>query len=98
GIVEAGGQSAGQVHGDVVAAEGEAVGMHETAVREHRHRGGTGTHVDHGGANVGLIVGQSGQRRDIGAGDNRLDVEVAALDDQHQVAAGREIGGNEMHV
>ena len=40
---------------------------------------------------VGFVVGKRRERGDIGACDHRLDVEMAALDDQHQVAAGGEI-------
>ena len=47
GIGDAGVQAARQVHGDVVAAEREAVGMDEAAAGEHRDGGGAGAHVDH---------------------------------------------------
>ena len=61
-------------------------------------RGGAGAHVDHGGAEIGLVVGEHGQARHIGARHHRLDVEVAALDRQHQVARDRDVGGHDMHV
>ena len=34
----------------------------------------------------------------IGAGHHRLDVEMAALDREHQVARGRSVGGHDVHV
>ncbi len=63
GVGDAGVEAARDVHGDVVAAEREAVGVHEVAAGEHRQRGGAGAHVDHGGAEIGLVVGQHRQGR-----------------------------------
>ena len=63
GVIKAGRQSARQIHGDVIAAEREAVGMDEPAAGEHRDGGGAGAHIDHRGADIGLVVGQRRQRR-----------------------------------
>ena len=52
----------------------------------------------HGGAEIGLVVGQRRQAGDIGRRHHRLDREMAALDRQHQVARRRDIGGHHMHV
>ena len=65
---------------------------------EHRHGRGAGADVDDRRTEVGLVVGERRQCRHIGARDHRLDVEMAALDRQHEVAAGGEVGGDEMHV
>jgi hypothetical protein len=82
----------------VPAAEAETIGMNEAAGREHRHGGRAGPHVDHGGAEIGLVVGQRGEPGHIRAGHHRLDVEMAALDREHQVARGRSVGGHDVHV
>ena len=87
-----------EVHGHVLAAEREAVGVHEAAAREDRHRRGAGAHVDQGGAEIGLVVGEHRQPGRIGARHHRLDVEMAALDRQHQVARHRDVGGHDVHV
>ena len=50
------------------------------------------------GAEIGLVVGERRQAGDIGARHHGLDVEMAALDRQHQVARGGDIGGRDMHV
>ena len=98
GIGDTGIEAAREIHGDVLAAEREAVGMHEAAAGEHRHGGRAGAHVDHGGAEIGLVVGQRGKPGHIRARHHRLDVEMAALDRQHQVARGRSVGGHDVHV
>ena len=50
------------------------------------------------GAEIGLVVGEHGKAGDIGARHHRLDVEMAALDRQHQIARRGDIGGRHMHV
>ena len=72
--------------------------MDEAAGRIGRDRGGTGTHFDHGGAEIGLVVGQHGQACDIRTRRHGLDIEVAALDHQHQVAGNRCIRRHHVHV
>src|SRR6185312_14005325 len=46
GIGDPGIEAAGEIHGDVPAAEAEAVGVNEAAGREHRDGGGAGAQVD----------------------------------------------------
>ena len=82
----------------MVAAEREAVGMDETAAGKDRERGGTGAEIDAGSAQIGFIVGQTGQTGDIRRGDHGLDFEMAALNSQHQVAHRRHVGGDHMHI
>ena len=48
GIVERRRQAARDVHGDVLAADRDGVGMDELAVGEDRDRGGAAAHVDAG--------------------------------------------------
>ena len=98
GVGDTGIEAASEVHGHVPAAEREAVGMHEAAAGKDRDGGGAGAHVDHGGAELGFVVGQRGQPRHIGARHHRLDVEVAALDREHEIARSRNVGGDDMHV
>ena len=98
GVGDAGVQPAGNIHGDVMAAQREAFQMNEPAVYEGRHRGGAGAHIDDGGAEIGLVVGENGEPCDIGRRDHGLDVEVAALDRKHQIARRGDVGGGDMHV
>ena len=80
------------------AAECKAVRMDEVLAAEHGDRGRARAHVDHRGAEVGFVVGKHGEPRHIGACHHRLDIEVAALDAQHQVARDRDVGGDDVHV
>ncbi len=41
--------------------------MNEAAAQEDRHRRRAGAHIDHGGAEIGLVVGQNRKAGDIGA-------------------------------
>ncbi len=91
-------EAARDVKGDVAAAQRKSVGMDEAAVREYRERGGAGAHVDDGGAEIGLVVGERREARHVGTGDQGFDEEMAALDREHQVAGRRHVGGDDMHV
>src|SRR5262249_15832373 len=79
GVGNACAQSAGDIHGYVVAAARKAVAMHESAAREYRDRGRPRPHVDEGGAEIGLVVGQHGEASSVGARRKRSDLEVTAL-------------------
>ena len=72
--------------------------VHEAAAGEHRDRGRAGAHVDHGGAEIGFVVGQHGKAGDIGARHHRLDDEMAALDREHQIARRGDVGRRHVHV
>ena len=72
--------------------------MHEAAAGIGRDRGGSRPHLDHGGAEIGLVVGQDRQACDIGARRHGLDVEMAALDHQHQVLGDGGVRGDDVHV
>ena len=72
--------------------------MNETAAGEYGTGGRAGAHVDDGGAEFGLIVGENAERGHIGSRDHRLDAQMAALDGQHQVARRPGVGGHDMHV
>src|SRR5579862_4774507 len=91
-------QAAREIHGDVLAAESEAVEVNEAAAGEYRERRGAGAHIDDGGAEIGLVVGENRKAGDVGTGDHRLDVEMAALDREHQIARGGDIGRRNVHV
>ena len=73
-------------------------GMNEAAGRIGRNRGRAGAHFDHGGAEIGLVVGQHRQACDIRTCRHGLDIEMAALDHQHQVAGHRGIRRDDVHV
>ena len=98
GIGDARVEPARQIHRDVIAAEREAVRVDEAAGGEHGSRGGAGADVDHGGAEVGLVVGEHALRRDIGRRDHRLHGKMALLDREHQVAGRGRVDGDHVHV
>src|SRR5215475_10245118 len=98
GIGDACIEAAGEIHGHVPAAEREAVGMDETPAGKHRDGRGTGADLDQRGAEIELVVGQRRERRYIGARHHRLDVEMTALDREHQIAGGRDVRGHDVHV
>ena len=50
-----------------------------------------GAHIDDDGAELGLVVGEHRKARGIGPRDHRLDIEMAALDREHQIARRRDI-------
>ncbi len=60
GVIKPGGQAAGQIHGDVVAAQRKPIGVNKAAIGEYCHRGGACTNIDDCGAYVSLVVGQCG--------------------------------------
>ena len=72
--------------------------MDKPPARKHRHRGRTGAHVDQGGAEIGLVLGQHRKPRRIGTSHHRVDFDVAALDREHEVACNREIGRHQVNV
>jgi hypothetical protein len=72
---------------DIDPAERKAFGMHEAAAEEDRDGGRAGAHVDHRRAKIGLVVGKDGKAGDVGTCHHGLDVEVAALDREHQLRA-----------
>ena len=82
GIDDLGGQAAGEIRRDVIAAERKRVGMHEPPVREHRDRGGARADVDDGGAEIGFVVGERAQPGRIGRGRHGFDAD-ARIDRGH---------------
>src|SRR6516225_7416541 len=97
-VGEVGVEPLGEVGGHVAAAEREAVDVDETPAGKDRDAGGARPHVDNGGAEIGLVVGQHRQPRHIGACDQRLDRQMAALHRQHQVSHHEKVGRRDMHV
>ena len=51
-----------------------------------------------GGRDVGLVVGQDGEASRIGARHQGFDIEVAALDHQHQIARDRSVDIDDVEV
>ena len=80
-------EAARDIHGDVLAADGDGVDMDETAVAEHAHADGAAAEIEHGRAELGFVVDQDGEARRIGRGDHGLDGQVAALDCEQEIAA-----------
>src|SRR5262249_13259507 len=98
GVSNPGVQSARQIHGDVVAADGEAIDVNESTGLECSNCGGAGAHVDHCRTQIGFIVGKNRKARDIGRSGHRLHIEMTSLDGKHQITGGGDIGGRHMHV
>ena len=95
---DAGRETARDVHGHVMAADGDGVGMDQMPVGEDADAGGAAAHVDDGAAHVGFVVDEGGEARRVRRGDHRLDAEMAALDREHEVARGRGLGGDHMQI
>ena len=71
GVGEPDRQAARDVHGDVIAADGEGVDMDETAVGEHADRRRAAADIDQRRAELGLVVDQRRQARRIRRRDDR---------------------------
>ena len=91
-------QAARNIHGDVVAADGKTVGVDETAVGEDANRRRAAAHVDECSAELGLVVHERGKCGRIRRRHGRFDLQMTALDDQHQVAGRRSIAADDMQV
>jgi hypothetical protein len=63
----------------VPPADRKAVGMDETPIREYRHRGGAGAHLDDRRSEIGFVVRQRRQARRVGACHHGFDHEMAGL-------------------
>src|SRR5271169_784137 len=98
GVRHAGVESARDIHGDVMAAEGETLDVNQPPTQEGRHGGGSGAHIDHGRAKIGLVVGQNGEAGHIGARHHGFDLKMAALDREHQVPRRGDIRRGDVHV
>ena len=82
----------------MLAAEREAVAVNEAAAGEDGDGGGAGAHVDQGGAEIGLVVGEHRQSGRVRTRRHGADIDVAALDRIHQVARHRHVNGHHMHI
>ena len=49
-------------------------------------------------AEIRLVVGQNGEAGDVRGCHHGLDVEMAALDREHQIARRGDVGGGDMHI
>ena len=65
---------------------------------EDRQRRRAAAHVDAGDAELRLVVDEHGEARGVGRRDNRLDLEMAAVDRELEVGERRLVGGDDMHV
>ena len=54
--------------------------------------------IDHRGAQLRLVVDERREARGVRRRHHRLDPQMAAFDDQHQIAGGRRITGGEMKI
>src|SRR3546814_19212938 len=65
---------------------------------EYRDGGGAAAHVDHGGAQLQLVVDQRGEAGSVGRHHEGGRLQVAALDAGADVAHRARRGGDDMHV
>ena len=73
-------QPAGDVVGDMPAADRHVIGEDQIAVEEHPDRRGAAAHVDHGHPEADLVLDETGEPRGVGADDERIDFEMRAPD------------------
>ena len=98
GVLDAGREAAGDVGGDVLAADGDGIDVDELAAIEDGDGGGAAAEIDDGAAEFGLVVDEHRQAAGIGRGDHRLDGEMAAVEAELDVAELRLVGGDDVHV
>ena len=75
GILDPRREPAGDVVGDVLAADGDGVGMDELALHEDGHGGRAAAEIDAGAAELGFVVDERRQAAGIGRGDERVSSE-----------------------
>src|SRR3984893_10950736 len=73
-----GGEPAGDVIGDVHAADRDIIGKNHIAVEKHADRRRSAAHVDNGDAETDLVLHEAGEPRGVGTDDERLDLEMRA--------------------
>jgi hypothetical protein len=91
-------ESRGHVHGDVVAADGDRVGMNELAFRKHRNRRRAAAHVDAGAPISSSSSTRAAKTAGIGRRHHALDRQMRAVDGKLQIAHRRGVAGQHMHV
>src|ERR1700678_4167695 len=80
------------------AAEGPRVDGDEPASGEDPDTCRAAAEIDHRGAQLRFVVDERREARRIGRRHHRLDPQMAAFDDQHQIGGGRRITGGEMKI
>src|SRR5229473_6293477 len=98
GVGKRGRQAAGDVVGDMEAADPHRIGEDQTAAEKHADRRRAAAHVDNRDAEIHLIIDEAGEAGGVGAHDQRLDFEMRAPDRRGVVAHARRGGGDDMHV
>ena len=96
GMGDGGGQSPRYVMRDMHAANRDHIGEHQLIVVERGDAGGGAAHVDERHAELDLVPGENRARRGIRCDDIIGDQEMAALDDQRQIAQCRRFGGDDI--
>ena len=92
-------QAARDVVGHVAAADRHAVGVDHLAVEEDGDGRGAAAHVDHGDAELHLVLDQGGEAGGVGRDDEALDVQVAARDaGRRGCATAPAAGGDDVHA
>ena len=92
GVGDGGGEQAGDVVGDVDAAERDLRGVDDVALAEDGDVGRAAAHVDDGRAEFAFVVDQDGQAGGHGGADEVGDVELAPFDGDDEVAQRRRPG------
>ncbi len=72
--------------------------MNELPAIEHGDRRRAAAEIDHGAAEFGLVVGKHREAARERRGGDRLDGQMAAVDRELDVAEGRLVGADDMHV
>ena len=83
---------AGDVERQVMPADGDGIGINQMAFVEDRHRRRRAAEIEAGHAQLGFVVDQRGEPRCVGRGDQRLDLQVAAMQHQLEIAHGQCFG------
>ena len=91
-------EPAGDVVGDVHAADRDVIGKNQIPVEEHADRRRSAAHVDNGDAETDLVLHEAGEPRGVGADNESLDLEMRAPNGGGVVAHAGCARRHHMHV
>ncbi|ENN87739.1 hypothetical protein RHSP_46627 [Rhizobium freirei PRF 81] len=97
-ILDAGGQAASKVRGDVMAAKTDGIGMHQLTFGKDRDRRRAAAHVDRSAAKLDFVVDESGKAACIGCRHHAFDRKMRTVDAEFEVAKRCALGSYHMHV
>ena len=82
----------------MIAADRDPIGMHEPPAGEDADGRGAGAEIDDDRAHLGFVVDERRETAGEGRGDHALDLDMAALDGEHEIAHRGHIGGDHRHA